>query len=221
MPNPGSFLGSRFEFLRAQNRLYATAVVANTKEECIADIQRHYFKQYPIDLEHNVEPTQEFLDSVDDDKADPEIVVPDPSLISPEEFEEATLAFEERHKLVVFRKQVSRFELVISMPFLVTRLSRVLPHFRTSLSRTQRVADISFRSTSKLSAGSRVNMARLAARRSEKLIRKTPSPSLWLDSPVQSWQNLARHLCTTFGPESQPSKPSSTRNTNVLIPRAA
>jgi len=107
MPNPGSFLGSRLEFLRAQNRLYAAAVIANTKEECIADIQRRYFKRYPIDLEHNVEPTQQFLATVDDDEADPDTVAPDPSHLSPDEFKKTTEAFEERQKLVIFRKQVS------------------------------------------------------------------------------------------------------------------
>jgi len=114
MPNPGSFLGSRFDFLRSQNRLYAAAVIANTKEECIADIQRRYFKRYPIDLEHNVEPTQLFLGSVDDDEADPEVVAPDANLLSPEEFKIAMRAFDECQTLVVFRKQVSRLELVIS-----------------------------------------------------------------------------------------------------------
>lgn len=108
MPNPGSFLGSRFEFLRAQNRLYAAAVVANTKEECIADIQRRYFKRYPIDLEHNVEPTPEFLASVNDDEADPEVIAPDPNLLSSEEFKKASEAFNERQELVVFRKKVSQ-----------------------------------------------------------------------------------------------------------------
>lgn len=59
MVNPGSLLGSQFEFFRAQNRLYTAAVISNTKEECISDIQRRYFKRYPIDLEHNVEPASE------------------------------------------------------------------------------------------------------------------------------------------------------------------
>ena len=112
MVNPGSFLGSRFEFLRAQNRLYAAAVISNTKEECIGDIQRRYFKRYPIDLEHNVEPAPEFLARVDDDEADPEVVAPDPSVLSLEEFNQATEAFGERRKELNFRKQVSR-ELVI------------------------------------------------------------------------------------------------------------
>jgi len=120
MPNCGAFLGSRLDFMRAQNSLYAAAVVANTKDECVADIQRRYFKRYPIDLEHNVEPTLEFLDSVDDDEADPEVVAPDPDLLSPEEFKEAMDVFAVRQEQLVFRKKVSRLSVI------VTRMSRVL-----------------------------------------------------------------------------------------------
>ena len=120
MPNRGAFLGSRLDFMRAQNSLYAAAVVANTKDECVADIQRRYFKHYPIDLEHNVEPTLEFLDSVDDDEADPEVVAPDPDLLSPEEFKEAMDVFAVRQEQLVFRKKVSRLSVI------VTRMSRVL-----------------------------------------------------------------------------------------------
>lgn len=120
MPNRGAFLGSRLDFMRAQNSLYAAAVVANTKDECVADIQRRYFKRYPIDLEHNVEPTLEFLDSVDDDEADPEVVAPDPDLLSPEEFKEAMDVFAVRQEQLVFRKKVSRLSVI------VTRMSRVL-----------------------------------------------------------------------------------------------
>jgi len=120
MPNRGAFLGSRLDFMRAQNSLYAAAVIANTKDECVADIQQWYFKRYPIDLEHNVELTLEFLDSVDDDEADPEVVAPDPDLLSPEEFKEAMDVFAVRQEQLVFRKKVSRLSVI------VTRMSRVL-----------------------------------------------------------------------------------------------
>ena len=120
MPNRGAFLGSRLDFMHAQNSLYAAAVVANTKDECVANIQRRYFKRYPIDLEHNVEPTLEFLDSIDDDEADPEVVAPDPDLLSPEEFKEAMDVFAVRQEQLVFRKKVSRLSVI------VTRMSRVL-----------------------------------------------------------------------------------------------
>jgi len=118
MPSPGSFRGARFDFLQDQRRAYAAAIIANSKAACIADIQRRYFKRFPIEHEHNVDPTPEFLASVDDDEADAEVEAPDPSSMSPEEFKIAEELFAERHKLVVFRKQVSRLEL--GYPMFVT-----------------------------------------------------------------------------------------------------
>jgi len=107
MPNPGSFLGARFDFLHAQKRQYAAAVVANSKSEFVSDVHRRYFKRFPIELDHGVDPTQEFLDTVNDEEADPEVVAPDPSLMSPEEYEKAEAIFKKRQDMVVFRKQVS------------------------------------------------------------------------------------------------------------------
>jgi len=107
MPNPGSFLGARLEFLQTQRRLYAVAVIANFRSTCVADIQHRYFKRFPIEHKHDVDPTPEFLASVNDDEANAEVVVPDPSALSPEEFETAEQLFKEHQKLVIFRKQVS------------------------------------------------------------------------------------------------------------------
>jgi len=107
MPNPGSFHGARFDFLQDQRRAYAAAIIANSKAASIADIQCCYFKRFPIEHEHKIDPTPEFLASVDDDEADAEVEAPDPSSMLPEEFKIAEELFNERHKLVVFRKQVS------------------------------------------------------------------------------------------------------------------
>ena len=93
--------------MRAQSSLYATAVVANTKDECVANIQHRYFKRYPVELEYNVEPTRQFLESVNDDEADPEVVAPDPDLLSPEDFKKATEVFRVCQEQLVFRKKVS------------------------------------------------------------------------------------------------------------------
>ena len=111
MPNPGSFSGARLDFLHAQRRIYDAALIANSKEECIADIQRRYFKRFPIEHEHNVDPSPEFLESVDDNEADTEVIAPDPSSMSSDEFENAEQAFQERQKLLSFRKEVSWLDL--------------------------------------------------------------------------------------------------------------
>ena len=111
MSPPGSFLGARFEFLQAQKRMYAASIISNSKAACIADIQRRYFKRFPIEHQHNVDPMPEFLASVDDDEADTEFVAPDSNSMSPEEFKKAEGVFQERQKLVTFRKQVSRLNL--------------------------------------------------------------------------------------------------------------
>ncbi|KAF9472823.1 hypothetical protein BDN70DRAFT_780715, partial [Pholiota conissans] len=70
MVNPGAFQGSRREFLTAQKELYANAVTDNHVADAVADIQRRYFKRYPITLPHTEEPSTESLANVDDNSAD-------------------------------------------------------------------------------------------------------------------------------------------------------
>jgi len=171
MPNPGSFLGTRLEFLQSQRRRYEAAVIANSKAECVADIQRCYFKRFPIEHEHNVDPTPEFLASVNDDEADAEVVAPDRSSMSPEEFKQADQAFKERQKLVTFRKEVS----------LLDFLSRVLMLVTCDVPSLLNIADASFfLPSSKSNDGSTTTTARPAAPRSERQTQKTQSLSLWL-----------------------------------------
>lgn len=76
MVNPGSFTGRRKEFLDSQKDLYAAAVKGGHVADTVADIQRRYFKRFPITLSHTEEPTQESLDAVDDDSPDPELLPP-------------------------------------------------------------------------------------------------------------------------------------------------
>ncbi|KAF8163969.1 hypothetical protein BJ912DRAFT_838852, partial [Pholiota molesta] len=72
MVNPGAFSGTRKAFLAAQSALYADAVTANHTADTVADIQRRYFKRYPISLSHTVEPSAESLAQVDDNAPDEE-----------------------------------------------------------------------------------------------------------------------------------------------------
>lgn len=77
MVNPGTFKGLRKEFLDSQKDLYAAAVQGNHVSDTVADIQRRYFKRFPVTLSHSEEPTKEFLDAVDDDAPDAELKPPE------------------------------------------------------------------------------------------------------------------------------------------------
>lgn len=73
MVNPGSFSGRRKAFLDAQKETYAAAVAAGHINDTVADIQRRYFKRFPVTLLHSEEPSEEYLAAVDDDAPDPEL----------------------------------------------------------------------------------------------------------------------------------------------------
>ncbi|KAF9470434.1 hypothetical protein BDN70DRAFT_821384, partial [Pholiota conissans] len=66
MVNPGSFKGSRKTFLLTQADIYAEALVNNHVADMVSDIQRRYFKRYPITLPHEEEPSEQWLSQVDD-----------------------------------------------------------------------------------------------------------------------------------------------------------
>lgn len=107
MVNPGSFRGARFHFLVEQKPLYAAAVVENDAGDALADIQRRYFKRFPIEHTHNVDPSPEWLASVDDDAPAVEPAIPNEDAMSPQEYEEAMKAYNTRKQLICFRKEVS------------------------------------------------------------------------------------------------------------------
>lgn len=102
-----AFIGTRAAFLNAQRDAYAAAVIGNHIPDCIADIQRRYFKRYPINLDHDVEPTPESLATVDDTAADIESLSPDEDSMTPEAYSAAVKVFEARQQLIKYRKSVS------------------------------------------------------------------------------------------------------------------
>lgn len=106
MVNPGSFLGSRKEFLLGEKPAYALAVRNGYTQDAIAKIIRRYLKRYPIDLPHNVEPSAEWLAAVDDNKADPEPEEPNKETMSASEYESAMEKSAERKALLTFRRMV-------------------------------------------------------------------------------------------------------------------
>jgi len=85
MVNPGAFQGSRKTFLQSQKVDYQAGVVGGYAANALAQIQRKYFKHYPIDLLHNEEPLPESLARVDDEAADEEQVGPDLDALDEEE----------------------------------------------------------------------------------------------------------------------------------------
>jgi len=110
MVHPGAFNGSRKEFLIGEKPKYHAAVAGGSAKDVLADIQRRYFKRFPIDLPHNEEPSPEHLALVDDSKPDSELQVPDKEKLSPEEYKEQMEKREVRRKLVTFRKEVMWFK---------------------------------------------------------------------------------------------------------------
>ncbi|KAF9522285.1 hypothetical protein CPB83DRAFT_899762 [Crepidotus variabilis] len=108
MVNPGAFQGSRKEFLMQQREYYMTALSDGNVADALANVYRHYFKRYPVDLEHTEEPTAEFLSQVNDEAPDPEQELPNEEELEPQEFENAMRVLSERTELIKKRKKQIR-----------------------------------------------------------------------------------------------------------------
>ena len=98
MVNPGAFRGSRKAFLIEQKPSYKAAVLGGFAAECICDIQRRFFKRYPIHLGDNEEPSEEDLAKVDDNAPDLDTAPPDPEMMSSEEYQKTITAFDNKRK---------------------------------------------------------------------------------------------------------------------------
>lgn len=107
MVNPGAFHGSRLKFLQSQKPAYAEAILLNMAADCVADIQRKFFKRFPLDSDEDDDPSAESLAAVDDDSLDPDVLAPDEDALSPEEYELALQACDDRTKLIISRRKVS------------------------------------------------------------------------------------------------------------------
>lgn len=110
MVNPGGFTGLRKDFLDSEQEAYNAAVEGNHAADILADIQRRYFKRFPVSIPFSEEPTREFLDSVDDDAPDPELQPPSKDLdLNPEAFARAQRVYEFAVKELKMRKAVGTF----------------------------------------------------------------------------------------------------------------
>ncbi|KAF9470946.1 hypothetical protein BDN70DRAFT_939309 [Pholiota conissans] len=105
MVNPGAFPGTRKDFLTAQKAIYAEAVMGNHVADTVADIQRCYFKRYPISLAHTAEPTAAWLAQVDDSGPDLDLLPPDQTLLDEDAFKAAEVVYSDQVKLLKFRKE--------------------------------------------------------------------------------------------------------------------
>ena len=107
MVNPGGFQGLRKKFLDDQQDFYAAAVKDKHIADGVADIQRRYFKRFPLTLSHTEEPTDEFLATVDDNAPDPELCAPEKGTLSDEAYARACRVYEFQVKELTMRKAVS------------------------------------------------------------------------------------------------------------------
>lgn len=107
MVNRGAFQGVRYRFLQDQKPLYAQAVLSNNTADITVDIQRRFFKRFPLEMDEVEEPSEEFLSAVDDNASDPEPPAPNEETLSPEAYELAIHTFQVRGELVTYRRKVS------------------------------------------------------------------------------------------------------------------
>jgi hypothetical protein len=94
MVNLGTFQKSRKDFLLEQKAAYAQVVAGGFMHNCVANIQRRYFKCYPIDYPHEQEPTSKMTLGVNDDAPEPEPSVSDPTILDEDEYKLVEEAFQ-------------------------------------------------------------------------------------------------------------------------------
>lgn len=95
MVNPGTFHGLRKEFLLQEKATYRLAVTGGYKKDAVADIQRRFFKRFPIDLAPDEDPSAEHLALVDGTDPEPEPVAPNADVLTPDEYAAETSRLED------------------------------------------------------------------------------------------------------------------------------
>ena len=100
-----AFSGLRLKFLEEQLEGYATAVVESRDNDFVLDVQRR-------SLPHDIEPSHESLDAINDNLPDQELKEPTQKDMSDEEYKAAKSAFDHECALLHFRKEVSQFHIL-------------------------------------------------------------------------------------------------------------
>jgi len=106
MVNPGVFIGSRFAFFVGEKADYKAGVEGGYAADALSKIQSRYFRRYPVELPLDEEPSDEFTNAVDDDKADIEQEWPDPEKLTTEEYEAELERLKKHADLLAVRKGV-------------------------------------------------------------------------------------------------------------------
>jgi len=112
MPSKPAFEGKRLAFLSGEKDRYYAAVKNMIGPDVVKDIQRKFLLRFNIDLPSTEEPSDEFLESIDDSKPAPEYPVPDPDSMSEEEYENKNKTWKARQKRVQAKKRVSHMEVI-------------------------------------------------------------------------------------------------------------
>ena len=86
---------------------FTAAVEGGYTKDALTNIQRRFFKRFPLNLPDDVEPSPEHLAAVDDDKPDEELEEPDEQVMTVEQYNDALKNLEDRQALLLFRKGVS------------------------------------------------------------------------------------------------------------------
>jgi hypothetical protein len=144
MVNPGAFSGTRKEFLTAQKSLFAEAMTNNHVADTVADVQRRYFKRYPISLPHTEEPDDEWLAHVDDNGPDADLLPPDKATLDEEALKLAQDAYDTQIRLLKFRKdvrtQLADLHRELTHPFLQQIARRLSYEYAKDQSPTKHIA---------------------------------------------------------------------------------
>jgi len=112
MPSKSAFEGKRLAFLSGEKKRYYGAIKNMIGQDIVKDIQQKYLLRFNIDLPSTEEPSDEFLETIDDSKPAPEYPVPDPEALSEAEYEKENAKWKGRQKRVKAKKRVSHMEVI-------------------------------------------------------------------------------------------------------------
>ena len=82
--------------------MYSAGVVGGYAADALAVIQHKYYKCFPMDLQHDKEPSKEWSAAVNDEEPYPEQAAPDIETLSEEDYTCTMEAMEKRQMLVAF-----------------------------------------------------------------------------------------------------------------------
>jgi stress response protein YsnF len=106
MPTPALFVGKPLAFLKTTYPDYREAVKNEASKEEALKIVRRFNKRFSPLKDLSNEPSDEFINSVDDDEPDEGYEKPDPKTMSEEEYKKKLRVYKDRMKAAQTRKEV-------------------------------------------------------------------------------------------------------------------